>query len=63
MEEKSDFTVGGIPDAGFADDFGTSARGAWIGQDDCEIEDAVDGRGEHILEIILCLGFLRVGWA
>ena len=63
MEEESDLAVGGIPDAGFADDFGTSARGVGIGEDDCEIEDAVDGGGEHVLEVFFRLGFLGVGWA
>ena len=63
MEEKSDFAVVRVPDAGFADDFGTSARGVGNREDYCEIEDAVDGRGEHVLEIFFCLGFLSVGWA
>ena len=63
MEEKSNFAVERIPDAGFADDFGASAWGVGIGEDDCEVEDAVDGRGEHILEIFFRLGFLGVGWA
>ena len=63
MEKESDFAVGRIPDAGFADDFGTSARGVGIGEDDCEIEDAIDGGGEHVLEIFFGLGFLGVGRA
>ena len=62
MEEESDFAVGRVPDAGFADDFGTSARGVvGVGEDDCEIEDAVDGGGEHVLEVFFGLGFLGVG--
>ena len=61
MKEKSDFAVGRIPDASFANDFRTSA-GIGIGEDDCEIEDAVDGRGEHVLKILFRLAFLSVWW-
>ena len=62
MEEESDFAVGRVPDAGFADDFGTSARGVvGVGEDDCEIEDAGDGGGEQLLEAFLGWGFLGVG--
>ena len=63
MEEKSNLAVKRIPDAGFADDFRASAGGIGVGEDDCEVEDAVDGGGEHVLEIFFRLGFLRVGWA
>lgn len=63
MEEKSDLAVGRIPDASFANDFRTSAGRAGTGEDDSEIEDAIDGRSEHVLEILFRLGFLGVWWA
>ncbi len=63
MEEKPDLAIRRIPDASFANDFGTSAAGVRIGKNDCEVEDAIDGRGECILEILFRLGFVGVWWA
>lgn len=63
MEEKSNLAIGRIPDPGFADDFRAIARGLRVGENDCEVENAVDGGGEHVLEILFCLGFLSMRWA